>query len=386
MVYTKIALMILLVVASATVLGCVSDRITVVQPGSSEPTPEETAEYEREKQEMISATRLARAATFGNGVVACIRFYRFKLPIPRLQGRLMNRKRSRERSGFTLVELLVVIGIIAVLVGLLLPAVQSAREAARRMSCINNLKQIGLALHNYHAAYKQLPKQLGGTGNDLRGSDRYYLASDRTANQSLSFLVGLTPFLEQQALWEQISNPNTVDLFDPATPRNPPWPAMGPTATAGNQQNELPRTSTYNDGYRPWMSEIPTLRCPSDPGVGLPAMGRTNYAACLGDANRFHDAGPVQQFSASGQNPFPRDPSLGTRRVRGTHRESSFATSWTDLPTRSWPARSQPISAIATSALGRTNGWTSRKCRTTRSRAVTTSIPSDPGFGIPLST
>lgn len=203
------------------------------------------------------------------------------------------KRQTRKRSGFTLVELLVVIAIIGILVGLLLPAVQAAREAARRMSCSNNFKQIGLGLHNYHSSYKQLPTQLGGTGNNLQGADRYYLGSDRTNNQSLSFLVGLAPFIEQQALWEQISNPNTTDLANPGTLRIPAWPAMGPTVTAVNASNRTPRTSTYNDGYQPWMTEIPTLRCPSDPGVGLPAMGRTNYAACLGDANRFHDAGPM---------------------------------------------------------------------------------------------
>jgi prepilin-type N-terminal cleavage/methylation domain-containing protein/prepilin-type processing-associated H-X9-DG protein len=224
-------------------------------------------------------------------------------------------KNSRSRVGFTLVELLVVIAIIGVLVGLLLPAVQAAREAARRMSCSNNFKQIGLGMHNYHSAYKQLPKQLGGTGGPLTGGDYYYAASDRTANQSLSMLVGLTPFIEQQALWEQISNPNTVDLANPGTQRSPAWPAMGPTATDNNAQNATPRTSTYNVGYQPWMTEIPTLRCPSDPGVGLPAMGRTNYAACLGDANRFHDAGPfnsrlvlnntnAEEIRASGRGVF----------------------------------------------------------------------------------
>ena len=80
-------------------------------------------------------------------------------------------KDSGRRQGFTLVELLVVIAIIGVLVGLLLPAVQAAREAARRMSCSNNFKQIGLAIHNYHSAYKQLPTQGTGTyGQPVTGT------------------------------------------------------------------------------------------------------------------------------------------------------------------------------------------------------------------------
>ncbi len=164
------------------------------------------------------------------------------------------------RSGFTLVELLVVIAIIGVLVGLLLPAVQAAREAARRMSCSNNFKQLGLGVHNYHAAYNQMPTQKTGTGLGTAGGNWFDTTTNNFANrEQLSMLVGLTPFIEAQALWEQISNPTGTT-----------YAAMGATP---NQA-----------AYTPWSTESPFLRCPSDPGTGLPAMGRTNYAACLGDS------------------------------------------------------------------------------------------------------
>ena len=119
-------------------------------------------------------------------------------------------KYSKLNRGFTLVELLVVIAIIGILVGLLLPAVQAAREAARRMSCSNNFKQIGLALHNYHSAYKQIPRHGGGTlpwtGADAPGS--WFRPSDFGNRFRLSSLVAMTPFIEQQALWEKIANRN----------------------------------------------------------------------------------------------------------------------------------------------------------------------------------
>ncbi len=107
----------------------------------------------------------------------------------------MSRLRSRT-TGFTLVELLVVIAIIGVLVGLLLPAVQAAREAARRMSCSNNFKQIGLAIHNYHSAFNALPKQAGGTYNDGDpGGDGPGVTNNKFR---LSWLPTILPFVEQQ--------------------------------------------------------------------------------------------------------------------------------------------------------------------------------------------
>ncbi|GAA4470732.1 DUF1559 domain-containing protein [Novipirellula rosea] len=181
-------------------------------------------------------------------------------------------ERAARRRGFTLVELLVVIAIIGVLVGLLLPAVQAAREAARRMSCSNNMKQLGLAIHNYHSAFNGMPVNGGGTDNTAGSSTTQN--GNAGNGRRISWLIPILPYIEQQSLWEQISNPMDSDGDGTIN-----YPAMGPRA--------------WDRNYTPWMTNVGSYRCPSDPGTGAPAMGRTNYACCYGDGMHFADVGPL---------------------------------------------------------------------------------------------
>ncbi|MHB8898524.1 MAG: DUF1559 domain-containing protein [Thermoguttaceae bacterium] len=172
------------------------------------------------------------------------------------------------RRGFTLVEILVVITIIAILIALLLPAVQQARETARKSKCQNQLKQIGLALHNYHEAHNGFPYGRGGTFGPTR------ILSNR---ETMSGLVGILPYLEETALYEAISNRyENKDGYVFA-----PW-GKHPDEYAG-------------DPYYPlWDLPVPAFLCPSDPGTQKDQddYGRCNYVMSRGDTIMRNDLVP----------------------------------------------------------------------------------------------
>ncbi|MCX7387261.1 MAG: DUF1559 domain-containing protein [Planctomycetales bacterium] len=167
-------------------------------------------------------------------------------------------RKQRRRFGFTLIELLVVIAIIAILIALLLPAVQQAREAARRTQCKNNLKQIGLALHNYHDTYQMLPQcDYWGREQDLGGgSGNIASALDR---RNFTWVSMILPYIEEVGLYSNI-NFNI-----------PAW----------NQPIPYGVTSKPLQAVR-----LKGFECPSDPGFGgginRHNIGWTNYAGAEG--------------------------------------------------------------------------------------------------------
>ncbi|MDR2116083.1 MAG: DUF1559 domain-containing protein [Planctomycetaceae bacterium] len=173
-----------------------------------------------------------------------------------------------KKYAFTLVELLVVIAIIGVLIALLLPAVQAAREAARRSQCTNNLKQAGIALHNHHDTYKYFPNSsyqssmgattlLGATATDPNGNWRIRIGA----------LAPMMPFMEQTALFDAMRQ--TVEN-SAVSACHWIWDA---NATGGS-------------GIRIGSQPISTIQCPSDPESRTKKdteMARCNYRPVLGD-------------------------------------------------------------------------------------------------------
>ena len=157
---------------------------------------------------------------------------------------------AKSPRAFTLIELLVVIAIIAILIGLLLPAVQQAREAARSAQCKNNLKQIGLALHNYNDIFGQLPLNC------------HFIYSGPPPFQRSSAWAKILPQLDQQAIYDQINFSN------------------GATFLTAQQ--------LMSNGQLLGMPVLPVLLCPSDdvPGPdGVNRFAQCNYAPSIGSAN-----------------------------------------------------------------------------------------------------
>jgi prepilin-type N-terminal cleavage/methylation domain-containing protein/prepilin-type processing-associated H-X9-DG protein len=201
---------------------------------------------------------------------------------------------SRPRRGFTLIELLVVIAIIAILIGLLLPAVQRVRESANRMQCANNLKQLGLACHNYESSYGRLPPgYLGPIPNE-----RLY-GSDVDQIQHVGLLVYLLPYVEHDNLYRQLR----VEL-DPRR-LGPAWytiPTNWQLAQTRVKVFTCPSDDIYDTSrrgtalsfhsYNYFAPIIPdtddntqldaVILDPSNPTV----LGRTSYLGCAGLAGR----------------------------------------------------------------------------------------------------
>jgi prepilin-type N-terminal cleavage/methylation domain-containing protein/prepilin-type processing-associated H-X9-DG protein len=170
---------------------------------------------------------------------------------------------SRRPTGFTLIELLVVIAIIGVLIGLLVPAVQKVREAAGRMSCSNNLKQIALALHNYHDSHKKFPPG--------------YAFNRYKKGEELFWTMLIWPYIEQGNI-----------KFDPS------WGIYG----SGTSNNQGTQWAAVNGLAVTWV--VPSLLCPSDTlsrcvpnyyGTPAPYMWRSNYVATFSADGMLYEPG-----------------------------------------------------------------------------------------------
>jgi prepilin-type N-terminal cleavage/methylation domain-containing protein/prepilin-type processing-associated H-X9-DG protein len=180
--------------------------------------------------------------------------------------------RSHPARGFTLVELLVVIAIIGVLVALLLPAVQAAREAANRSSCQNNLKQIGIGLHNYHDTYKALPAG--------------YIYTSGNGQPEWGWAVAILPFMEEQGLYDQLRH-QTIRL------------------------NQLYRSGAPAADQALLQTVIETYRCPSDARQTLAnneqfgssnhfRVAKSNYVGCAGWGNNGDKNYPIRNLDSGG--------------------------------------------------------------------------------------
>tara|TARA_R110002111_G_scaffold261826_3_gene335824 strand:- start:32219 stop:33169 length:951 start_codon:yes stop_codon:yes gene_type:complete len=181
---------------------------------------------------------------------------------------------NQQKRGFTLIELLVVIAIIAILIALLLPAVQQAREAARRSTCKNNLKQIGLALHNYHEIHSTFPPGI------TRAQGHPYGPVEGWNTGKVLWSAFILPSMDQAPLYNMIN-------FAVADP--------GKNAVNATVRN----------------ADLPAYRCPSDPGgrgtTGSSGSGPSNYTGCVGNSPLGSVSGGGSSYQNNGTSVFFTD-------------------------------------------------------------------------------
>ena len=190
------------------------------------------------------------------------------------EGNLGNVAFCPKNRAFTLVELLVVIAIIGMLIALLLPAVQAAREAARRMQCSNNIRQLALAAHNYHDINNEFPASM---------DQRRLLRGQEGGVRRVGGLTMLLPFIEQTPVWNRVNS-----LIEAAVQHHglgwvEPWHENTESAADPANLGQTPPHSherRIGGSLNAWNNRIPGFRCPSDQNARIRA---TNYGMNIGD-------------------------------------------------------------------------------------------------------